>query len=193
MLAQLAGWKGSVEINGTLYDTIQEATRCFKASNDAIRIKLYPKGHSSVRAGGNDATEEVTDVVCYRIFVKSYMTKKAEPGFDFMAKWNNDIPMPYRIMQGEKIKETKGMVYMKLYADIVMNKEPICMKCGRTLTNPISQYFGVGPECGGHNYTNPFNSDAELKAAVAEYRKQLQAVTWEGWIVKSAIIREEVI
>lgn len=46
------------------------------------------------------------------IKVKAYMTKPATPQFDFMQKWNNNKPMPYRIMKGEKVKETKGMVYM---------------------------------------------------------------------------------
>lgn len=127
------------------------------------------------------------------IQVKSYMTKKATASFDFMKKWNNDVPMPMRIMVGEVVKETRGMVYMKLHADILQEKTFVCMKCGRPLTNPVSQYFGVGPECGGHNYVNPFNSEEELHAAVAEYRKQLNDVTWEGWIIKSAIERKEVL
>lgn len=122
-----------------------------------------------------------------RITVKQYMTKKATPEFDFMARWNNDNPMPLRTMVGTVEKETRGMVYMKLHGDMYAEKMCTCMKCGRTLTNPVSQYFGIGPECGGHNYVNPFNSEEELKEAVASYRKQLQEVTWEGWIIKSAI------
>ena len=121
------------------------------------------------------------------IKVKAYMTKPATPQFDFMQKWNNNKPMPYRIMKGEKVKETKGMVYMKLHADILAEKNYTCIACGRPLTNPVSQYFGIGPECGGHNYVHPFESDEELKAAVEEYRKELNDTKWEGWIIKSAI------
>ena len=32
----------------------------------------------------------------YTIEVKSYMTKKSEGDFDFMKKFNEDNPMPYR-------------------------------------------------------------------------------------------------
>ena len=84
------------------------------------------------------------------------MTKAATAQCDFMQKWNNNKPMPYRIMKGEKVKETKGMVYMKLHADILAEKNYTCIACGRPLTNPVSQYFGIGPECGGHNYVHPF-------------------------------------
>ena len=125
-----------------------------------------------------------------RIKVKSYMTKEATPEFDFMAKWNNNNPMPMRIMVGEIVKETRGMVYMKCHADILEEKTCTCMKCGRPLVNPVSQYFGIGPECGGHNYVHPFNSEEELRAAVAKYREQLKSTKWEGWIVKSAILEQ---
>lgn len=122
-----------------------------------------------------------------KIKVKSYMTKKATPEFDFMEKWNNNNPMPLRIMVGEKIKETPGMVYMKLHGDITSTQTQVCMKCGRPITNNVSKYFGMGPECGGHSYVNPFNSEEELKEAVEAYRRTLNQITWEGWIIKSAI------
>lgn len=129
----------------------------------------------------------------HKIEVKSYMLKKASPEFDFMAKWNNDTPMPLKVMVGVVVKETRGMVYMKLHGDIFEERTCNCMKCGRTLTNPVSQYFGIGPECGGHNYVNPFDSEEELKAAVTAYRATLNKMTWEGWIIKSAIISDVVI
>ena len=122
-----------------------------------------------------------------KIKVKPYMTNKSVPGFDFMQKWNNDNPMPLRIMVGDVIKETPGMVYMKLHADILSEKTCVCMKCGRPITNPVSMYFGMGPECGQHGYTNPFNSEEELKKAVESYKKELNNITWEGWVIKSAI------
>lgn len=128
-----------------------------------------------------------------RITVKSYMTQKSSPFFDFMAKWNNDIPMPLRVMYGTKLGETKGMVKMELHGDILENEGPvdICMKCGRPITNTVSRYFGLGPVCGQHNYVNPFDTEEELKAAVQEYRKKLKEITWTGWIIKSAILSEE--
>ena len=53
----------------------------------------------------------------YKITVKKYMTEPATVNFDFQDKWNNGNPMPLCIMQGEVIKETRGMYYMKLKSD----------------------------------------------------------------------------
>ena len=126
----------------------------------------------------------------YKIKVKQYMTKKSTPDFDFMKKWNNDEPMPMRIMVGEKLEETRGMVKMSLHADITDKVTLTCMRCGRPITNKVSQYFGMGPECGGHAYVNPFDSDEELEKAVEDYREKLRQITWTGWIIKSAIEEE---
>lgn len=183
MFAQLQSWNGSLDINGTHYDSI-DVLKTFKFDDlETIHIKLYPRQKTAVK-NDCEALQE------YRITVKQYMTKKATPEFDFMQKWNNDIPMPFRTMTGTVVKETRGMVYMKLHGDIWAEKIHRCMKCGKVLTNPVSQYFGIGPECGGHNYVNPFNTDAELKAAVDSYKKELQNVTWEGWIIRSSIIEQ---
>lgn len=53
----------------------------------------------------------------YKITVKKYMTEPSTSNFDFQDKWNNGVPMPLCIMQGEVIKETRGMYYMKLKSD----------------------------------------------------------------------------
>jgi hypothetical protein len=189
----LKNWKGSVVINDVEYKNIQEAISTFKQSSGTIHIVLKAQQETKQYEDGKRVEQQdlSSTVPTYKIKVRQYMTKKATPAFDFMKKWNNDVPMPMRIMVGEKVKETRGMVYMKLHADILQEKTVTCMCCGRVLTNPVSQYFGIGPECGNHSYVNPFNSDAELKQAVEEYRKQLQNITWEGWIIKSAIEEEE--
>lgn len=189
MIEMLKNWKGAVEIDGIRYDSINDATNAYNAKNSTIHIKLL----ASVENAAEDVVDVSDDVLddVYRITVKQYMTKKANPEFDFMAKWNNNEPMPMRTMIGTVEKETPGMVYMNLHADMYAEKMYSCMKCGKKLTNPVSQYFGIGPECGGHNYVNPFDSDEELKAAVNQYRKQLQKVTWTGWIIKSSIIEKE--
>lgn len=178
MINQLQNWTGSVDINGVHYDTIDAVKEIDFNGLDTIHIKLYPKQKMVVK---EDCETK------YRITVKQYMTKKATPEFDFMEKWNNNTPMPLCTMTGTVVKETKGMVYMKLHGDIWAEKIHRCMKCGKVLTNPVSQYFGIGPECGGHNYVNPFDTKEELKEAVDAYKKQLQNITWEGWIIKSAI------
>lgn len=189
MLDMIKAWKGAVEINGQQYPNIQNAMASFKAVKGEICIKLYPQNETrqESHSGASQPIVAVGNSDEVRITVKKYMTEKATPSFDFMKKWNNDNPMPYRTMTGWAEKETKGMVYMHLHGDIWTERIFTCMCCGRQLTNPVSQYFGIGPECGGHNYTHPFSSDKELKDAVNAYRKQLQSVTWEGWVVKSAI------
>ena len=53
----------------------------------------------------------------YKITVKKYMTEPSTVNFDFQDKWNNGKPMPLCIMQGEVIKETRGMYYMELKED----------------------------------------------------------------------------
>ena len=192
MITMLQDWKGKVEINGNEYDSVKAFTAFNKPLDGTFRILLHPEVQTTVNERGNQVTAPGKEEV-YRITVKKYMTQPTEPGstFDFMAKWNNNNPMPLRTMIGTVNKETRGMVNMTLHGDIYAEKICTCMKCGRKLTNPVSQYFGIGPECGGHNYVNPFEDEQQLKEAVAEYKKQLQAMTWTGWIIRSAIIEQE--
>ena len=192
MLDQLKAWTGTVEYNGQVFDTFEAFSKAFKVTGEPMHIKLLPAGYKGQNEAGNVQKQvDINKVQQYKVFVKQYMTKPATPKFDFMEKWHNNNPMPYRIMVGEKVKETRGMVYMKLHADITERQSIYCMCCGRQLTNKVSQYFGIGPECGNHNYINPFNSEEELQEAVAGYREKLRSVTWEGWIIKSAIMEEE--
>lgn len=185
ILNELASWNGDVEINGEKFDNIQDALRRDPSEfSDSMCILLHSANKNSVQTHSGASGE-------YVVTVRKYMTEKSTPGFDFMEKWNNNVPMPLRTMVGEKVKETRGMVYMKLHGDVYAKVIDRCINCGKILTNPISKYFGMGPECGRHNYINPFESDEELQKAVEEYRKQLQTVTWEGWIVKSAITEME--
>lgn len=192
MLTLLKNWKGPVEINGTLYDSINAVNLADIKTLGEITIKLLHT--EKIENKGNTSENRVSGVTEYQITVKRYMTQKASATFDFMEKWNNNIPMPLRTMVGTVEKETRGMVYMKLHGDIIEERVCSCMKCGRVLTNPVSQFFGIGPECGGHNYVHPFNTDEELKAAVDAYKKQLRDIKWEGWVIKSAITeRKEVV
>ena len=186
MVSMLAGWKGSCEVNDKMYESISKVETPISSP---IHIILYPNQSKREKVHENKA--ESINSTEFLITVKQYMTKQAEPGFDFMEKWNHNNPMPMRIMQGTVEKETRGMVYMKLHGTMYAEKMCTCMCCGRKLTNPVSQYFGVGPECGGHNYVSPFDTEEELKQAVAAYRKHLQEITWEGWIIKSAIVEQE--
>ena len=182
----LSDWKGAVDIDGKSYSSINAIEHRISVGN-TFHIQLHS---ASPKRAENHVAMSENDTL-YRIQVKAYMTKRATPEFDFMAKFNNDVPMPMRIMFGKKIKETKGMVYMELYCDMYANVMYTCMRCGRPLTNKVSQFFGIGPECGNHNYVNPFDTEEELKQAVESYRKQLREKTWSGWVIKSAIIEEE--
>lgn len=188
MINMLAGWQGKVQVNGTVYDSIDAFRTSNKPISNDMHIVLYSNRKKAVNDGGTLATKPV-----YRVTVKQYMTKATEPGstFTFMRDKNNNVPMPLRIMTGTVEKETPGMYYMKLHGDIWAEKISTCMCCGKRLTNPVSQYFGIGPECGNHGYVNPFDSEEELKEAVAAYRKRLQETTWEGWVIKSAITNLE--
>ena len=190
---EIKDWPGAVEINGIVYPSVEIARNSLSAdTNNISSIKLCNKQKRLPESAPESVAHEGATV--YKITVRQYMTKPSNPSFDFMAKWNNDNPMPMRTMVGTVEKETSGMVYMHLHGDITATTTQYCMKCGKPITNSVSQFFGMGPECGGHNYTNPFESDEELKTAVENYRTNyLQKITWSGWIIKSAIIeREEV-
>lgn len=193
ILDQLRSWQGAVEINGTHYSSISEAEAVDLRTVSIVNIKLLSKRETRLESGGEAQTSvQSVHSAQYKITVKQYMTKQATPSFDFMKKWNNNQQMPLCTMIGTIEKETKGMVYMKLHGDITTKKTAICMRCGRPLTNPVSQFFGLGPECGGHNYVSPFANEDDLLQAVERYRKEyLQKITWEGWVIKSAIIEQE--
>lgn len=122
----------------------------------------------------------------YVIKVRQYMTKPSTPDFDFMEKWNNNVPMPFRVMTGKVVKETRGMVMMDLHC--APFKTDYCMRCGRALTHPVSRLYGIGPECGGHAHINPFETEEQLRAALDDVRAKLADVKWRGWIIKSSIL-----
>lgn len=182
MIAELLkDWKGEIEINDKTYTIAELSKIASKTFSDQIHIKL----HSAHKNVSQSITERENSIIEYRITVKKYMTMQATPEFDFMSKWNNDIPMPLRTMTGTVEKETRGMIYMKLHGQA----EPVikCMRCGKTLTNPISQHYGIGPEC-----MSKLGLICDI-TDVDTIKKKLVDVTWEGWIVKSAITeREEV-
>lgn len=188
MLSMLKDYKGNIEINGKKYDSVKDALKSFVSDSDTIMIKLSSNRENARRTQMRANPEHLLK----KITVKQYMTRPATDEFTFMRDWNNNVPMPLRTMVGTVEKETRGMVYMKLHGDITEEKTLYCLKCGRPITNPVSQYFGMGPECGCHNYINPFYSKEELEQAVKDYRENvLKNLTWEGWIIRSSILSEE--
>lgn len=174
----LKDWKGEIDINDKRYTSETCKIVLNKLSEDT-HIFLHTANKKAVQ----NEIQTHSDITEYRITVKKYMTEKSSPGFDFMVKWNNDNPMPLRTMTGTIEKETKGMFYMKLHGEA----EPTirCMRCGRQLTNPISQHYGIGPEC-----MSKLGLVCDIED-VETIKKKLVEVVWEGWIIKSAIIERE--
>lgn len=190
MITMLKSWQGEVEINGKHYDSIKSATNDFKGFSGVIDIKLYPKQiaqpktentKDSKKAGSVKVEQQGSREV--RITVKKYMTQKSSPQFDFMQKFNNDNPMPMRVMEGVVLQETRGMVKMKLHGTGIPTIT--CRCCGKELTNPISRHYGIGPIC-----LDKLGIHREIDD-VESIREELVNIEWEGWIVKSAITDQE--
>jgi predicted nucleic acid-binding Zn-ribbon protein len=112
----------------------------------------------------------------YKVKVRQFLTR------------SKDNPVPMRIMFGWIEKETQKGVYVHLQG----KAEPsdVCMKCGKVLTHPVSLLYGVGPECGGHYHNSPMPKDA-LEAWFEEIKKNMNDVTWEGWLPRFHIEMEE--
>lgn len=127
----------------------------------------------------------------YKITVKKYMTEPATANFDFQDKWNNGKPMPLCIMQGEVIKETRGMYYMNLQGKAEPTSK--CLVCGKTLTNPISKLYGIGPECSEKIGLIRIESEEEAKEKLNHIMEQIDDISWSGYVIKSAIKEWEVI
>lgn len=184
MLSMLQNWGGRVELDGVSYENIQSIPTGQLDVGKAFNLKLHAVTRKVNRNAGTSKISVVTPAPKrLRISVKAYMTRKATPEFDFMAKWNNDIPMPLRIMTGTVEKETRGMIYMKLHG--VGESVITCMRCGKQLTNPISQHYGIGPEC-----MSKIGIVADIED-VDSIKKQLVDLKWEGWIIRSAITEQE--
>ena len=179
MLNLIKDWQGSVEINGVEYESAKDAIKRFKRSNGDIHIILK----SNVETAQKTQIAQLDSETEYRITVKKYMTEPASPSFDFMAKWNNNKPMPMRIMTGTVEKETRGMIYMNLHGE---GRETItCMCCGKELTNPISRHYGIGPICMGKV------GIARAVEDIESIKEDLINIKWSGWIIKSAITSKE--
>lgn len=121
----------------------------------------------------------------YKITVKKYMKEPATSTFDFQDKWNNGKPMPLCIMQGEVIKETRGMYYMNLKGKAEHTTK--CLVCGRGLTNSVSKLYGVGPECSDKIGLIRIESEDDAKEKLKHIMEQIDDISWAGWVIKSAI------
>lgn len=189
MVELLNKWTGSVEINGTVYETVAQIPKNLEFK-EGWCIKLLPKNYKQDLSGNSSVQEAAKKE--YFITVKKYMTQSATPEFDFMEKFNHNTPMPMRMMAGTIEKETRGMYYMKLHGTMYAEKMTTCMCCGRPLTNPVSQYVGLGPECGKVIHMSLTEDDiANIKELTLQAKKELANVEWTGWVIKSAITSME--
>lgn len=122
----------------------------------------------------------------YIVKVKHWMTEfLEEDNSQFIQPWDRNTPMPFRVMRGRVLSETRGMLYMDLKACTL--RTDYCMRCGKPLTHPVSKLYGLGPECGKHYYINPFNTEEELYESIQEVRRKLNNITWTGWIPKFGV------
>ena len=193
MLEYLMNYKGSVNVNGFEFESVKLANKSLteQGYEGTVTVKITGTTKQSTYTKPTTVTTYQNNKV-YKITVKKYMTKPSSADFDFQTKWNKDTPMPLRIMVGKIIKETKGMYQMELHGEILGDGDIRCMSCGRALTNKVSQYFQIGPECGSHGYVNPFETEKELADAVSSYNEKLKLETrWTGWVIKSAITEME--
>lgn len=189
MIRLLKDWKGTVEVNGKLYDSVNALESSEIDFSSSMCIKLHSMHETVLKSQNNAISDDGTSADIddtekqYQITVKQYMTKPASPEFDFMAKWNNNNPMPMRTMIGTIEKETKGMVYMHLHG---RGLETItCMRCGRELTNPISRHYGIGPEC-----MSKLGFCVDI-SDISTIKEKLSEIEWSGWLIKSAITSKE--
>ena len=191
MLTMLKNWKGKIEINGKLYDSVKDATNDFKTFSGDICIKLHPVKENVIQSKP-DTLESKPNVSAHsdkidevKITVKPYMTRKATLEFDFMQKFNDNNPMPMRIMQGTIEKETRGMYYMKLHG--LAQATIRCTCCGKELTNPVSRHYGIGPIC-----LSKLGIIRDIED-IENIKDDLVNITWTGWVIKSSILKKELI
>lgn len=88
------------------FASLEDAKRYLSGDDNAAR-RINPETVSS--------SPVINSNVQYSIKVKNWMTMptKAGSNFTFMQDWNHNRPMPGTEVTGFKIKETKGMVYVR--------------------------------------------------------------------------------
>lgn len=67
-----------------------------------------------IKSNNKQPSNEMEVGETYNVKVKDYMTRESSSTFDFMLKWNNNIPMPDTVARGIVLEETRGMFKMKL-------------------------------------------------------------------------------
>lgn len=187
VLKEMANFhKGACLFNGRTFMSMDDVNDALSTFEGMVDLSIPPQTEAITRA-----PQPVSGDTEYWVTVKAYMTKPGTPEFDFQTKFNKDVPMPLRTMRGKILGETNGMYKMELRGGIQDKPTINCIVCGKTLKNEISQYYGVGPECGGHYYETTSTTDEDIKAWKAVFEKQFSEIKWSGWVIKSAILKME--
>lgn len=180
MFEFLKTYKGKILVNEAELDNDSAITLLDNSDGDFI-IKLFPKEE-----------EPIIYADKIKIIVKPSMTKIDNSSLtNFNNQYNNGIPMPLRTMFGEITRETKSMYYANLHGKVVVTAR--CMKCGRTITNKLSMYFGIGPECGKDLRILTPQTREEYEKYKKTIEDRIEKINWQGWIPKSSVITLEYI
>ena len=182
MLEFLQKYTGTIKINNKEIIN-KDFNTVFNSCDGDVEILLVPK--NTIDCNNRLNKNNVTAV---SVFVKSWMLECSTPDFMFMQTWNEDKPMPLRYMVGTVEKETSRMYYMKLRGEPCV--ATVCSKCGRTLVNPISKLFGIGPECASKVGLDArlFVNEQTAKEQLCQIQDIIKKVRWEGWVPKTAIL-----
>ena len=162
MLELLSNYEGKLKINNVEYENIKEAQKAFKDYKGGLTIILNEDQRKTVH-------DIDTDIKFYQITVKKWMTTYDESFF--LEEYNEDGPMPFVTMVGFKLGETKNLIKMRLRADLITNKSTVCMRCGRSLSNPISQHLSLGPECGAKEHMQFIESGMDITQVQEDLKK----------------------
>lgn len=188
MLEFLKNYPGYLEVNGKRIEN-DNLDNILNNTFGKIVINLIPKkeSRSTDKIKSNERVVKNNTDTEYDIVVKPWMTKKSTEDFNFMLNWNNNIPMPFRYMRGVINKQTPGMYNMTLRG--VPKNTETCSVCGKTLTNPISRLFGIGPECMQKCGIFGDITIEQAEQKLDEINKRIEETIWTGWIAKSAILQ----
>ena len=196
MLEILGNYTGPLVING----------KNFKNKRDAEEFLNNYKGGVTITLGGEpslfnsntafekpvvESNRNKNNEVWYELEVKRYMTNYNSSFF--LNSLNEQGPMPFIIMIGKKLEESQKMVKMECYPEIRNTRQTRCIKCGRTLFDEVSQYMGIGLECGFEKYRKQIQSGEEPEIVQISINQELKKFKWVGWIIKDAIMKLNII
>ena len=174
MFEFLENYNGIIEVNGKELSA-KDAVSFIENNYGNFDINLIPNKQEF-----NTIKDEI------KVTVKPVMTRlDGGVDYDFNTTFNNGVQMPLRTMYGRITKETKSMYYMELHGKVTVTARCIC--CGRTITNKISTFYGVGRECAKKLQIPIIENNYELEKYKNIIEDKLSNISWSGWIKKEDI------